>query len=119
MTVIRRWRIYPAVKIVRTSFFEKSLKKLGASKADLAKLEDAIASGPKAGDVIPGLRGARKIRFSPGGKGKRGGGRAIYVAVITADTAYLLFAYRKNEQSDLSEAQRKTLEALIVELKDG
>lgn len=107
------------MKIVRTTFFEKSLKKLGASKADLAKLEDAIAAEPEAEDVIAGLRGARKIRFSLGGKGKRGGGRAIYVAIVTADTAYLLLAYRKNEQADLSEAQRKVIEKLIVELKDG
>ncbi len=107
------------MKIVRTNFFEKSLKKLGASKADLAKLENEIAANPEAGDVIPGLRGARKIRFGLGGKGKRGGGRAIYVAVITADTAYLLLAYRKSDQADLFEAQRKFIEALIVELKDG
>ncbi|HEY5338681.1 MAG TPA: type II toxin-antitoxin system RelE/ParE family toxin [Rhizomicrobium sp.] len=107
------------MKIVRTSVFEKSLKRLGASKTDLAKLEDAIAKNPQAGDVIQGLNGARKIRFAMGGKGKSGGGRAIYIAVITADTAYLLLAYRKNDQTDLSPDQRKAIAAVIEELKDA
>jgi hypothetical protein len=53
-----------------------------------------------------------------GGKGKRGGGRAIYVLIVTA-TAYLLLAYGKNEQADLSEGQRKAIAALIRELKNG
>ena len=106
------------MRIVRTSVFEKSLKRLGASKADLAKLEEAIAKNPQAGDVIQGLHGARKIRFAMGGKGKSGGGRAIYLAVIIADTAYLLLAYRKNDQADLSPDQRKAIAAVIEELKD-
>jgi len=71
---------------VRTIVFTKALKKLGACSADLDALETAIAANPQAGDVIPGLGGARKIRFSMAGKGKRGGGRAVYVAVVSKDT---------------------------------
>ncbi len=48
-----------------------------------------------AGDVIQGLSGARKARFSMARRGKSGGGRAIYVLVVQADTAYLLLAYSK------------------------
>jgi hypothetical protein len=54
-----------------------------------------------------------------GGKGKSGGGRAIYIAVITTDTTYLLLAYRKNDQADLSPDQRKAIAAVIEELKDA
>lgn len=32
-----------------------------------------IAGNPQAGDVIPGSRGCRKVRWGAGGKGKRGG----------------------------------------------
>ncbi len=52
------------MKIVRTSSFERSLKKLGASGADLERLEAQLAAEPTAGDVIVGLKGARKVRFS-------------------------------------------------------
>jgi hypothetical protein len=90
------------MEIVRTSLFERSLKKLGASAADLKRLETEIAFNPTAGDVIQGLSGARKVRFSMAGRGKSGGGRAIYVLVVQADTAYLLLAYSKKDQEDLS-----------------
>lgn len=107
------------MRIVRTLLFEKSLKKLGASAADLAKLEADIAANPVVGDVIQGLSGARKARFSMAGRGKSGGGRAIYVLVVTADTAYLLLAYSKKVQEDLSAAQRKALAEVVKVLTDG
>jgi hypothetical protein len=107
------------MKIVRTSLFERSLKKLGASAADLEKLEAEIAGNPAVGDVIQGLRGARKARFSMAGRGKSGGGRAIYVLIMKADTAYLLLAYSKKDQEDMSTAQRKILTEVVKELTDG
>lgn len=107
------------MRIVRTSLFERSLKKLGASVADLAKLEAEIAVNPTIGDVIQGLSGARKVRFSMAGRGKSGGGRAIYVLVVAADTAYLLLAYSKKVQDDLSADQRKVLAEIVKALNDG
>jgi hypothetical protein len=69
------------MKIVRTLLFDRSLRRLGASAADLERLEAEIAAKPAVGDVIQGLSGARKARFSMAGRGKSGGGRAIYVLV--------------------------------------
>ncbi len=74
------------MQVVRTGAFNKALKKLGASLSDIERLENEIAAHPEAGDVIQGLSGARKIRFAMRGKGKRGGGRAIYVVVWRVDT---------------------------------
>ena len=107
------------MRIVRTSPFERSLKKLGASAADLDRLEAEIAANPEIGDVIQGLNGARKARFAMAGRGKRGGGRAIYVLVVKTDTAYLLLGYSKKDQDDLSTAQRKALAEIVKELTDG
>lgn len=66
------------MQIVRTTPYKKALKKLKASKQEIEALEQEIASNPLAGDVIPGLGGIRKIRFGMAGKGKKGGGRAVY-----------------------------------------
>jgi hypothetical protein len=107
------------MEIVRTRSFEKSLKKLGASKGDLEKLEQEIATNPEMGDVIEATGGARKGRFSMAGRGKSGGGRAIYVLVRTQDTAYLLLAYSKKDQADLSERQRKMVAQIVKELTNG
>jgi hypothetical protein len=107
------------VKIVRTSRYEKDMKRLGASAADIAKLEGEIVLNPQAGDVIPGLGGLRKLRFGLGGRGKRGGGRAIYFLMVTDEVAIMVFAYSKAAQEDLTADQRKAALALIKELTDG
>ena len=92
------------------------MKKLGATAADLNALETGIAANPAVGEVIPGLSGARKVRFSMGGKGKRGGGRAIYVAVVAKETVYLLTAYSKAKKDDLTQSDKTALKALIAVL---
>ena len=107
------------MEVIRTRAFERSLKKLGASEAEVAILEQMIASDPMGGDVIPGLGGARKIRFAMAGKGKSGGGRAIYVVIVLKDVAYLLLAYSKSAKTDLNRADKEALKAIIKELKDG
>ncbi|MGZ8363147.1 MAG: type II toxin-antitoxin system RelE/ParE family toxin [Caulobacteraceae bacterium] len=103
--------------IVRTSAFAKSIKKLGASDTDLIALENEIAADHTIGEVIPGL-GVRKVRFAMKGKGKSGGGRCIYLALVTDDTAYLLLAYDKTVQTDLSTAQRKAIKDLVKGIKN-
>ncbi|MEI9887788.1 MAG: hypothetical protein WDN08_15045 [Rhizomicrobium sp.] len=59
------------MKIVRTAHFDKSLKKLGATEADIAKLMAAIVARPEIGDVIAGLGGAREISFAMKGRAAR------------------------------------------------
>jgi hypothetical protein len=97
------------MKVVRTAIFLRCLKKLNATKGEIDELENTIVADPNAGDVIPGLGGIRKIRFAIGGKGKRGGGRAIYFLLMADETILMLTAYSKAEQEDLSQAQKTAL----------
>ena len=105
------------MEIVRTRTFERSGKALGVTDAELQALEDAIIANPDAGAVIKGLKGVRKVRFALGGRGKSGGGRAIYLVVRVRDAAYLLLAYAKAAQSDLSNGQRKAILEMLETLK--
>ena len=68
---------------------------------------------------MPGCGGLRKIRIADPkrGKGKRGGARVIYLYVPEAKWFFMLDIYGKDEQDDLSPAQKKTLAQLINELK--
>ena len=95
------------------------MKRLGASLGDVDALEQRIAGDPRCGAVIPGLGGIRKLHFSIGGKGKRGGGRAIYFLIIADDLAVMLFAYAKSEKEDLTAAEKKAARALMKEIMDG
>lgn len=48
-----------------------------------------------------------------GGKGKRGGGRAIYLWLVIDDAVFMLFAYSKSSQEDLTLSQRKALARFV------
>ena len=65
------------VTIVELPTFAKAVKKL-FSEDDKKRLYDALSKSPEQGDIIQGTSGVRKMRFSHGNTGKRGGSRVIY-----------------------------------------
>ena len=103
---------------ILTSVFEKSWAKMGLGDKELRELQLTLLKNPDAGDVIPDLAGARKIRIPLAGRGKSGGGRVIYVDVVIREQIYLLLAYPKNVQTDLNPAQKKVIRNLIEMLKE-
>jgi len=64
-----------------------------------------IALNPFAGDVIPGANGARKVRWSAGGRGKRSGVRVIYFNFLEDGQIELFAIYSKTRQDNLSSSQ--------------
>lgn len=100
-------------EFIYTAPFQKSWKAMGLGDEELKLLEHALLSNPQLGDVIEGTGGARKMRIQLEGRGKSGGGRVIYVDVFEAEKLYLLLAYPKNVQDDLSAEQKKMIRKLI------
>lgn len=80
---------------------------------DLRRLQAALIVRPEAGDLIPGARGLRKLRWSLVGRGKRGGARVIYYWLASDDRIYLVHAYAKGATTDLTPAQIRHLAKLI------
>jgi hypothetical protein len=80
---------------------------------DYRALQDALILRPEAGDLIPGAEGLRKIRWNAEGRGKRGGIRVIYYLMNTKEQLYLLFAYPKNKQENLTKEQLNQLVNLM------
>ena len=97
--------------------FERAWKAMGLGDDELEELQDLLLNDPEAGDVIPGLSGARKIRIPMEGRGKSGGGRVIYVDVIVRERIYLITAYAKNVQTDLSPDEKKMFRKLVEYIK--
>ena len=92
---------------------------MGLSDEDLPLLEIELLKNPRSGDVIEGTGGARKLRIQLEGRGKSGGARVIYLDVYDKEHLYLLFAYPKNVQENLSADQKKAIAKLIEILKKG
>lgn len=100
-------------EFVYTEPFRRCWKAMGLSEADLVFLEQALLEDPQMGDVIEGTGGARKMRIKLEGRGKSGGGRVIYLDVFEKEHLYLLFAYPKNVQEDLTSEQKKAIQRMI------
>lgn len=99
------------------SFTEK-WKSLGLSDEDLRALENILLKDPKIGEVIKGTGGLRKIRIPTEYSGKRSGGRVIYLDVEIKECVYLLNVYVKNEQTDLTDKEKRLLKKLVEVLKE-
>lgn len=78
-------------------------------------LQSALMLRPEQGAVVQGSGGVRKVRWARAGAGKRGGLRVIYYWAPDDSTVYMLYAYSKNEQGDLTPAQVRGLAALVRE----
>ena len=85
------------------------------SAAERLDIVNYLAAHPKAGDLMEGTGGVRKLRWGRGAQGKSGGVRVIYYLHSEAMPLYLLTLFAKNERANLSKAQRNAL-ADMVEL---
>jgi len=72
-----------------------------------------LAEHPKAGDLMEGTGGVRKLRWGRGGQGKSGGVRIIYYFHDEVMPLYLLTLFAKGDQANLSKAQRNELAGLV------
>lgn len=90
---------------------------MGLNTDSLKLLEQILLDNPQIGDVIQGTGGARKMRIQLEGRGKSGGGRVIYLDVFEKEKLYLLFAYPKNMQTELTSEQKKMIKAIVEAIK--
>ena len=81
----------------------------------LNALQLSLLANPHAGDLIPAGRGLRKLRAALPGRGKRGGARVIYYWLAKNSVCYLVYAYAKNRQDNLTPSQTRELAALMQE----
>ena len=72
-----------------------------------------LAEHPKAGDLMEGTGGVRKLRWRRGGQGKSGGVRIIYYFHDELMPLYLLTLFAKGDQSNLSKEERNELAGLV------
>ena len=110
---LRQWRSLSRVHFIETQVFTKQITSL-LDDADYRQLQVTLALKPRAGDIIRGSGGLRKIRWVAHGRGKRGGIRAIYY-LVADEEIYFLFAYAKNKQEDLDSGQLRILRKLVKE----
>ena len=83
------------------------------SEAERQDVLSYLSAHPKSGDLIEGTGGIRKLRWGRGGRGKSGGVRVIYYYHSELMPLYLITLFAKNEQDNLSKAERNELAKLV------
>lgn len=93
--------------------FDLKWEKLGLDLNDLLLLENELLSNPKLGDVIPGTKRARKVRYAFENRSKSRSARVIYVDFELYEKIYFLDVYAKKEQDNLSSDDKKFLKKIV------
>ena len=98
--------------IIETPIFTKLIKEL-MSDDEYKDLQEALVSRPDRGSLIKNSGGLRKVRWALEGRGKSGGARVIYYWMTDNDQLYMLLAYPKNVQDNLTDTQLKALKKIV------
>lgn len=68
---------------------------------EMADLQRYLSHNAKAGDVVPGSCGVRKLRWARAGMGKRGGVRILYYVQDAKGRIWLLTVYAKSARENI------------------
>ena len=107
--------------MVRTFYemkhFTKKWQDLGFTDDELSQLQQVLLEDPKAGDVMKGTGGLRKVRFAFPGSGKSGSVRVCYIDIEGVLEIHLIDVFAKNEKENLSKAERNAIRIVVEQIK--
>ncbi len=98
------------------TFEDKARRLLGQAGFD--SMLEFLARRPKAGRVIQGTGGLRKVRIARPGTGKSGGTRVIYYYQNVDKPMLLLLIYAKADQDTLTDVQKAQLKKHVDAIID-
>jgi len=107
--------------MVRTFYemkhFTKKWQDLSFTDDELSQLQQVLLENPKAGDVMKGTGGLRKVRFAFPGSGKSGSVRVCYIDIEGVLEIHLIDVFAKNEKENLSKAERNAIRIVVEQIK--
>ena len=104
------------ITVAETPEYARSAGRL-LSDAERMDVVEYLAANPRAGDLMQGTGGVRKLRWARGGRGKSGGVRVIYYFHSEAMPLYLLTVFGKGHMANLTKAERNDLAGVVRLLK--
>ena len=102
--------------VIETPAYLASAKAEGLGEDERFEIVATISRHPRAGDLMPGTGGARKVRFAGRGKGKSGGYRVVTFYGGDDIPVFLLDIYSKDTRANLSRAERNELRKVLTAL---
>ena len=105
-------------EFIEVPLFTKRWKEIGLDDAELKELQIMLLKDPESGPVMEGTGGIRKVRFPLDNRGKSGSVRVCYTDFAEFEVTYLITAFTKNDQDNLTDEEKKVLKKLVKSLKD-
>lgn len=96
------------ITIVELPEYMRKIEKL-LDEEERSSVIHYLALNPRAGILIKGTGGIRKVRWARKGMGKSGGARVIYFFHDEGMPVFLLTAFGKNEKANLTKSERNEL----------
>ena len=103
---------------IEVPIFTRRWKEIGLDDSDLLRLQILLLKDPASGPVMEGTGGIRKVRFPLEHRGKSGSVRVCYTDFAEYEVTYLITAFTKNEQDNLSDAEKQVLKKLVKSLRE-
>ena len=97
--------------VIETPSFLRDAKKL-LDDEEREALVTYLSSNPRAGVLIKGTGGVRKVRWARDDTGKSGAYRVIYFFHSMEIPLFILNVFAKNEKANISQAERNELKQL-------
>ena len=105
-------------KFVEVPLFTRRWAEIGLGNEELKALQIMLLKNPEAGPVMEGTGGIRKVRFPLENKGKSGSVRVCYTDFSDYEVTFLITAFTKKTQENLSDVEKNTLKKLVKLLKN-
>lgn len=103
---------------IEIPLFSKRWKEIGLGDDELQELQVMLLKDPESGPVIEGTGGIRKVRYSLQNQGKSGSVRAFYTDFAEYEVIYLITAFKKSKQENLTQEEKNVLKKLVKSLKE-
>ncbi len=79
------------MEFIETEIFTKRIEEM-ITDNEYGFLQAYLTKKPDSGDLIPGGKGLRKLRWTCGGRGKSGGIRVIYYLYLRHEQIYMVYS---------------------------
>ena len=103
---------------IEVPLFTKRWKEIGLDDEELQALQIMLLKDPESGPIMEGTGGIRKVRFPLENRGKSGSVRVCYTDFAEYEIIYLITAFEKKDQENLTAEEKNVLKKLVKSLKE-
>ncbi len=102
---------------IEVPIFSRRWREIGLGEDELLSLQIMLLKDPQSGPVMEGTGGIRKDRFPLENRGKSGSVRVCYTDFEEYEVIYLITAFTKDEQQNLTKDEKNVLKKMVKALK--